>query len=226
MSGGLLGKKFGMTQIYDDAGTCTPVTVLQVGPCMIIQKKSVDRDGYLAVQIGYRELADKKASQPYLGHFRSQKLPPYRHLKEFRVAEDSSYQVGQALSVALLRVGDTVDVTGTSKGKGFQGVIKRHGHSGGPGAHGSRFHRTPGSIGQCAFPGEVAKGTKLPGHMGSRRVTTRGLKVVQVRSEENIILVKGSVPGPADGLVFIRLSGSEFEQRAKESGSQAEQEKK
>ncbi len=213
MPGGLLGTKLGMTQIYDESGTCTPVTVLQVGPCTVVQKKTAKEDGYAAVQIGYQELDEKKLNKPRRGHFQVRKLKPLRYLQEFHIRNEGLYEVGQTLSIALLQVGDRVDIVGTSKGKGFQGVMRRHGHSGGPGAHGSRFHRIPGSIGQCTHPGEVAKGTKLPGRMGGQRVTTRHLTVVGIREAENRLLVRGAVPGPNDGLVFIRFGNGDFEKR-------------
>lgn len=217
MAGGLLGKKLGMTQIYDEAGVCVPVTVLQLGPCPIIQKKTQERDGYAAVQIGYEEIAERKVNKPELGLFKKQKLKPLRFLREFRIQDEGLFEAGQILSVALLRTGDSIDVIGTSKGKGFQGVIKRHGLHGGPAAHGSRFHRTTGSIGQRTSPGEVAKGQKLPGHMGACRVTTRGLQIVAVRPEDNIVLARGAVPGAAGGLVFVRLAKDNFEKRFQEA---------
>lgn len=216
VSGGLLGKKMGMMQIFDDTGTCTPVTVLQVGPCTVIQKKTQKSDGYSAVQIGFEPLDEKKVNKPRLGHFRSQKLKPFRFLREFRIPDEETYEVGQTLDIGLFRVGDKVDVTGVSKGKGFQGVMKRYGHKGGPGAHGSHFHRTPGSIGQCTYPGEVQKGQKMPGRMGFRRVTSRNLKIVAVRPEENIILTRGSIPGSIQSLIFVRLDTDTLEQRIKE----------
>lgn len=221
MPGGLLGTKLGMTQVFDKAGNCIPVTVLRLGPCTVVQKKSKDSDGYTAVQIGYQEVSEKKVTKPLLGHFTSKQLKPLRYLREFRIEDESLFQTGQTLSVNLLQVGDVVDVTGTSKGKGFQGVIKRHGLAGGPAAHGSRFHRTTGSIGQRTSPGEVKKGAKLPGRMGFGRVTTRHLKVVGVRPEEHLVLMGGAVPGPNGGLVFVRLARRTLEQRLRESRHQS-----
>ena len=218
MAGGLLGRKLGMTQIYDDAGNCIPVTVLRVGPCAITQKKTQERDGYSAVQIGFETVKAEKRTRPLQGHFKKQGVEPQRHLREFRITDESLFEVGQTLRVALFQPGDHVDVSGTSKGKGFQGVMKRYGHSGGPGAHGSRFHRAPGSIGQCTTPGEVARGTKLPGRMGGAAITTRKLQVVEVRHEENDLLLRGSVPGANNSLIFVRLPDAVFVKRWEEVG--------
>lgn len=222
---GLFGKKLGMTQIFDESGVCIPVTILQVGPCAIVQIKSRSTDGYSAVQIGFEPIEEKKRNKPYLGHFKKKGLTPFRYLGEFRIPEEQNYEIGRRLDVNLFQVGDCIDITGTSKGKGFQGVIKRHGFSGGPGAHGSRFHRVPGSIGQCTTPGEVDKGRKLPGRMGSDRVKARNLKIVAIRSEENIVLAKGAVPGPNDGLIFMHLNEKLFEQRVKEMAPASQESK-
>lgn len=213
MAGGILGTKLGMTQIFNESGECIPVTVVRVGPCTVTQKKSKAKEGYAAVQIGFQDIKDKHLNKPQQGHFKANGLKPQRHLREFRISDEGLYDVGLSLDITLFQAGDKVDVSGQSKGKGFQGVIKRHGHAGGPGAHGSRFHRAPGSIGQNTSPGEVAKGTKLPGHMGGRSITVRNLEVVGVRSEEQNLLLRGAVPGPNGGLVFVRLSPAVFEQR-------------
>src|SRR3989338_11172470 len=159
----LLGKKLGLTQIFDEGGDVLPVTVIQAGPCTVIQRKTLENDGYEAIQVGFEELPDRKANRPYKGHFLKKNLKPFRFLREFRGQEG---EVGQVLTVEMLKAGDRIKVTGTSKGKGFQGVIKRHGKGGGPASHGSRFYRTPGSIGPRTSPGEVFKNMKLPGHMG------------------------------------------------------------
>jgi large subunit ribosomal protein L3 len=222
MRGGLLAKKRGMTQIYRDDGTCIPVTVLEVGPCQIVQKKTFASDGYDAVQIGFGEGKESRLTKSKRGHCRAHKAKNYRYLREFRTGSTDSYQVGQFLDVSLFKVGDYIDVVGRSKGKGFQGVMKRHGFKGGPGAHGSRFHRIPGSIGQCTFPGEVQKGRKLPGRMGHVRVTVQGLKIVAVRSDENILLARGAVPGSNQGIVFVRMSNENFDQRVQALTDEAE----
>ena len=199
---GLLGKKLGMTEVFNEAGDVVPVTVIQAGPCPVIQKKTRDRDGYDAVQLGFGELAERKSNKATKGHFSKNNLKPTRFLKEFQT--DGSLEVGQVVTVESFKVGDKVKVTGVSKGKGFAGVIKRWGKAGGPASHGSRFHRTTGSIGQRTSPGEVFKNMKLPGHLGSERVTVRNLLVVQVRPEENLLLLRGAVPGANHNLVEIR----------------------
>lgn len=204
---GILGKKLGMTQIFDATGDVVPVTVLLAGPCVVVQKKTTDKDGYDAIQLGFDEIPEKKAAKKgkaFLGHFKKKSVKPFRHLKEFRIAKDAAFEVGQVVTVEGFQAGDSVKVTGVSKGKGFQGVIKRHGKAGGPASHGSRFHRTTGSIGQRTSPGEVFKNMKLPGHLGNETVTVKNLKVVQVRAQENIILLRGAVPGGKNNLVVIR----------------------
>lgn len=204
---GLLGKKLGMTQVFDEAGDAVPVTVIQAGPCVVVQKKATDKDGYEAVQLGFDELPasrEKKIPKAALQHFKKKNLKAYRILREFRIEKDAAFEVGQVVTVESFKVGDRVKVTGVSKGKGFQGVIKRHGKAGGPASHGSRFHRTTGSIGQRTSPGEVFKNMKLPGHLGSERVTVRNLKVVQVRPEENLLFVSGAIPGANQNVVMIR----------------------
>lgn len=204
---GLLGKKLGMTQVFDEAGEVVPVTVIQAGPCVVVQKKTTPKEGYDAIQIGFDEIAEKrekKIAKPYLNHFKKKNVKPFRFLREFRIAKDAAYEVGQVLTVEGFKTGDLVKVTGISKGKGFQGVIKRHGKAGGPASHGSRFHRTTGSIGQRTSPGEVFKNMKLPGHLGDERVTVRNLKVVQVRPEENLLLLLGAIPGAKNNMVVIR----------------------
>lgn len=204
---GILGKKLGMTQVFDEAGDVVPVTVLQAGPCIVVQKKTSEKDGYEAVQLGFDEIPEKKASKKpkaLLGHFKKKNVKPFRYLKEFRVPKDAAFEVGQVVTVESFQAGEHVKVTGVSKGKGFQGVIKRHGKAGGPASHGSRFHRTTGSIGQRTSPGEVFKNMKLPGHLGDETVTVKNLKIVQIRAQENLILVRGAVPGAKNNLVVIR----------------------
>lgn len=196
-----------MTQIFDEAGDVVPVTVIQAGPCVVVQKKTTDQDGYDAIQIGFDEVPEKKAAKrgkTFLGHFKKKNLKPFRFLREIRIEQGAAFEVGQVLTVETFKLGDQVKVTGVSKGKGFQGVIKRHGKAGGPASHGSRFHRTTGSIGQRTSPGEVFKNMKLPGHLGAERVTVRNLKVVQIRPQENILLLRGAVPGSKNNLVMIR----------------------
>ena len=202
----LIGKKLGMTQLFDEQGNQIPVTVILAGPCLVVQKKRREKEGYEAIQLAFDAIPEKKAAQwpkGIRGHFAKKNLPLHRFLKEFRI-EAAPYEEGQLLTVSHFKKGDFLDVSGVSKGKGFQGVIKRHHKSGGPASHGSRFHRSTGSIGQRAWPGEVFKNMKLPGHMGDRRVTVRNLEVVQIRPEENLLLVKGAVPGAQNGLLFIR----------------------
>lgn len=202
----LLGKKLGMTQVFDEAGDVVPVTVVRAGPCVVVQKKTLETDGYAAIQLGFEELPERKAGRAYKGHFTKRKLKPFRYLREFRVkplSDASPYEEGQVVTVESFKTGDRVKVTGTSKGKGFQGVIKRHGKAGGPASHGSRFHRTTGSIGQRTSPGEVFKNMKLPGHLGDERVTVKNIEVVQVRTEDNLLLLRGAVPGANNNLLII-----------------------
>ena len=203
---GLIGKKLGMTQIYDDSGSVVPVTVLQAGPCVVTQVKSAEKDGYHAVQLGLVESKPRKVSKAELGHTKKNGLAPCRYLKEFRIAPDTEVNVGDQVLVDTFEVKQKVTVTGTSQGKGFQGVIRRHGFGGGRMTHGSHFHRAPGSIGQCATPSRVFPGKKMPGQMGNKKVTTKNLEVVQIIEDKNLILVKGAVPGSKGGLVYIRES--------------------
>lgn len=201
---GLIGKKLGMTQVFDESGDAVPVTVIEAGPCTVVQKKTKENDGYEAVQLGFGEIPERKANRARRGHFTKKGVPIFRFLREFPIPSEP-VEVGQVLTVdALLKAGDRVKVTGVSKGKGFQGVIKRHGKAGGPASHGSRFHRTTGSIGQRTSPGEVFKNMKLPGHLGSERVTVKNLQVIQVRAKENLLLIKGAVPGSNNSLVLLR----------------------
>lgn len=204
MINGLIGKKLGMTQVYDGEGRLIPVTVIEAGPCRVAQVKSRDRHGYEAVQLTFGDLPARKLTKAELGHLKSVQVPPSRHLREFKKTGD--VQPGQVVKVDLFQKGDWVDVEGVSKGKGFQGVIKRHHYSGGPESHGSMFHRAPGSIGSSAFPSRVWKNKTLPGHMGSERVTVQRLKVIEARPQENLLLVSGAVPGATGGVVVVRKS--------------------
>ncbi len=202
----IYGKKLGMTQIFSEDDRAVPVTVIQAEPNTICQVKTVETDGYNAVQLGFGEIKEKKVNKPMAGHFKSQGVDPKRHLREVRIDDASEYKVGDQVTVANFAEAKKVDATGTSKGKGFAGVIKRYNFAGGPGGHGSHFHRAPGSVGQCATPSRVFKGMKLPGHMGVDTVTTKNLEVVRVDEEQNLILVKGAVPGGKNAVVRIRLA--------------------
>ena len=202
MVNGLLGYKRGMTQLFTDAGKLTAVTVLEVGPCKVVQVKTVEKDGYSAAQIAFHEVRETRVSRPLRGHFKAAAVPAARVLREFQGSLDD-VTVGQTLTVELFKKGDRVSVTGISKGKGFQGVMKRHHFRGGPATHGSMFHRAPGSIGASSFPSRVWKNQRMPGHMGSDRITEGGLQVVDVRPEQRLLFVKGAVPGGVNGLVTI-----------------------
>jgi large subunit ribosomal protein L3 len=202
----LIGKKVGMTQLFDENGKVVPVTVIEAGPCPVVQRKTAASDGYEAIQIGFwPQLKAKRVTRPMRGHFENAKVAPQKHLREFRLgpAAPSGYTVGQVLTVALFEVGEKVRVTGTSKGKGFQGGVKRWGFRGGPATHGSMFHRAPGSIGASSFPSRVFRGHHMPGRMGGALTTVKGLKVVKIILEQNLLLVRGAVQGPAGGLLTI-----------------------
>jgi large subunit ribosomal protein L3 len=199
-----------MTQLFDESGKAVPVTVIEAGPCPVVQRKTAGSDGYEAIQIGFRsEPKAKKVTKPLKGHFDKAKVAPMKHLKEFRLEspETAEYAVGQVLTVALFQVGEKVRVTGVTKGKGFQGGVKRWGYLGGPETHGSMFHRAPGSIGASSFPSRVFKGHHMPGRMGGETITLKGLKVVKVIPEQNLVLVRGAVPGPSGGLLTILKRG-------------------
>ena len=200
---GILGKKVGMTQIFTEEGIVVPVTVVEAGPIVVTQIKTVEKDGYNAIQIGFGEVKEKALNKPQKGHLAAAKTLK-KHLKEFRVDSVEGYTVGQEIKADLFTAGEIIDVTGTSKGKGFQGPIKRHGQSRGPESHGSRYHRRPGSMGACSFPGRVFKNKKLAGHMGSVTVTVQNLEVVRVDAEKNLILVKGAIPGAKGSIVTIK----------------------
>jgi large subunit ribosomal protein L3 len=201
---GILGKKLGMTQIYNDDGTAVPVTVVQAGPCLVVQRKTAGTDGYEAVQIGLVDDKPAKANGPRGGHFEKAGVAPMRHLAELPVAAEDESKAGDQVKASVFAADDYVDVAGTSKGKGFQGVIKRHGFGGGRATHGSMFHRAPGSIGQSAFPSRVFPGTRLPGRMGGERVTVKNLRVVKVDEENNLLYLRGAVPGSNGGYLTIQ----------------------
>ena len=193
MTKGILGKKVGMTQYFTEAGELIPVTVVEVTPNVVLQLKTIENDGYEAVQLGFDDLREVLSNRPAKGHVAKANATPKRFIREFNNVELSEYEVGQEITVDVFKAGDIVDVTGTSKGKGFQGAIKRHGQSRGPMAHGSRYHRRPGSMGGASFPSRVFKGKALPGQMGGDRITIQNLEVVKVDAERNVILIKGNV---------------------------------
>jgi large subunit ribosomal protein L3 len=201
---GLIGKKVGMTQVYSEDGRAIPATVIEAGPCVVVQRKG-KKDGYSAIQVGLVERRKvKKVTKPMKGHFDKAGIPPCRVLREFRIEEGSEVKVGDQILVGLFTPGDSVNITGISKGKGFQGVVKRHHFRGGAATHGSMFHRAPGSIGSSAFPSRVLKGMRGAGHMGSDQVTVRNLEVVRVDADSNTLVVRGSIPGAAGAYVVIR----------------------
>ena len=201
----ILGTKVGMTQIFDETGIAIPVTVVEAGPCTVVQKKIAETDGYSALKMGYVEVADKKLNKPELGIFKSAGLSPHKYLREFRAETAGAYEVGQVIKAEdMFRIGDMVDVSGISKGKGFQGAIKRHGQAKGKETHGSKFHRGIGSMGANSFPGRIFKGKKMPGHMGNVRVTMQNLAVVRVDGDRNLMLIRGAVPGAKGALLEIR----------------------
>ena len=206
MINAIYGKKIGMTQLFNDKDEVVAVTVIQAEPNTVCQVKTVETDGYEAVQLGFGAIKEKRLTNPMRGHFDKLGVEPKRHLREVRVENAAEYQPGDQQTVAAFAEVKKVDVTGTSKGKGFQGVIKRHGFGGGPGGHGAHFHRAPGSIGMCATPSRVLKGVRLPGHMGCDQVTIKNLEVVRVDEDLNLILVKGAVPGGKNGIVRVRMA--------------------
>ncbi len=206
MKKGIIGKKIGMTQIFDETGKVIPVTIIEAGPCVVAQVKTVETDGYDAIQLGFGETNTKKVIKPIQGHFAKAKLEVKKHLREFRLEDVSNYKVGDELKADTFSAGEKVDIQGTSKGKGFQGVIKRHGQHRGPMGHGSMYHRRPGSMGATSTPGRVFKGKKLPGHMGVETVTIQNLEIVRVDLDKNVLLVKGSVPGIKGAILKIKTS--------------------
>ena len=206
MKKAILATKVGMTQIFNEDGVLTPVTVLQAGPCVVTQVKTVENDGYSAVQVGFGDIREKLLNKPELGQFSKAGVPNKRFLQEFRFEDAENYEVAQEIKADIFSVGDKIDATAISKGKGFQGAIKRHGQSRGPMTHGSKYHRHAGSNGAASDPSKVFKGKKMPGQMGHVQVTVQNLEVVRVDAENNLLLVKGSVPGPKKSLVTIRES--------------------
>ena len=206
MEKAIIGRKIGMTQIFDKKGTVIPVTAIEAGPCVIAQVKSEEVDGYNAIQLGFSDVKESKISKPEKGHFAKAKLALKKYLREFRVDSIEGINVGDEVKADVFAEGDKVDVQGISKGKGFQGVIKRHGQSRGPMGHGSMYHRRPGSMGSTTTPGRVQKGKKLPGHMGVNTITIQNLEVVKVDLDKNVLLVKGSVPGPKGAILKIKTS--------------------
>lgn len=206
MAIGLIGRKVGMTQVFDGAGRVIPVTVIEAGPCPIVRRKTKAKDGYEAIQIGFGpQIKVKRMTKPMRGYFEKVQVPYLKNLREIRLeGETGEYSLGHVLTVSLFHEGEKVQVTGISKGKGFQGGMKRHGWMGGPAGHGSMFHRAPGSIGASSFPSRVVPGHRMPGRMGGERVTVKGLKIVKVIADKNLLLVKGAIPGPPGGVVVIR----------------------
>jgi large subunit ribosomal protein L3 len=203
---GLIGRKIGMTELFLDDGTVVVATVIKAGPCFVVQKRTTEKDGYEAIQLGFEEVKPQRITKPLLGHLRKAGVPPLRFLREFEVLGGNidDYKPGDIVKVDIFKEGDVIDITGRSKGKGFAGVMKRHGFAGQPDSHGGMAHRRPGSIGQHSFPARVWKGLRMAGHMGDKTVTTQGLKVVKVDPEKDLIMVKGSVPGPDGGMVIIK----------------------
>ena len=206
MKKGLIGKKIGMTQIFNEEGKVIPVTVIEAGPCVVSQVKTEETDGYNSIQLGFGAIKESKVNKPERGHFTKANIAPARYLREFRVDSIEDVKVGDELKADIFMAGDKIDIQGTSKGKGFQGVIKRHGQHRGPMGHGSMYHRRPGSMGSTSTPGRVFKGKKLPGHMGAETVTIQNLEVIKVDLDKNIILVKGNVPGAKGSILKIKSS--------------------
>jgi len=205
---GILGKKLGMTRIFKDDGTICPVTVIEAGPCAVLQIKTTDKEGYNALQLGYDAIAERKVNKPMKGHMAKAGADVYRTLKEFPLEVVEGYELGQEITVGIFAAGEKVKVTGTSKGKGFQGVMKRHNFGGSRASHGAeKVHRVPGSVGNATYPGRVWKGKKMAGQMGNARVTVSNVEIVDVRPEDNVLVVKGQIPGPNNGLVMIRKNG-------------------
>ena len=204
MAIGILGRKIGMTEIFEEEGKLTPVTLIEAGPCLVTQLKVPDVDGYLAVQLGFADRKENRTKKPLLGHFKKSGVKPKRFIKEIRISGDDNYKIGREIKVDIFKKGDLVDITGTSIGKGFQGGMKRWGWKGGPASHGSMTHRRPGSIGASAYPSRVFKGHHLPGRMGGVRRTTQMLKIVKVDVENNLLMVKGAVPGHKNGYLIIK----------------------
>ena len=206
MVNGLLGRKLGMTRMFMEDGRWVEVTLVQAGPCKVTQLKTTEKDGYEAVQVGFGDIREKQCTKPLLGHFKNNGVDPMRYLREFRVDSSATMNVGDEIKNDIFKVGEKVDVSGTTKGRGFAGVIRRYGFGGGPGGHGSHFHRAPGSIGQSADPSKVIKGKRLPGRMGGKQVTTQNLEILEVNPDKNLLVVRGAVPGANGGLVVVKRS--------------------
>lgn len=206
MKKAILAKKIGMTQIFDENANLIPVTVLEAGPCVVVQKKTVENDGYEAIQVGFGDVSEKRTIKPAAGHFKKAGVALKKHLKEFRLEDISTYEVGAEIKADVFAAGDKVDVTGTSKGKGYQGAIKKYGQSRGPMAHGSKSHRVAGSMGAATSPGRVMKGKALPSHMGAVQITVQNLEVARIDTDKNLILLKGAVPGPKGTIIAIKDS--------------------
>jgi large subunit ribosomal protein L3 len=206
MTLGLIGRKIGMTQVFSKDGDVFPVTVIEAGPCTVVTKKTDATNGYKAIQVGFGNQKESRVSLPIRGQFKKASLPLCQLLKEFRIDDVEAYDVGQKLTVEVFSIGEKISITGKSKGRGFAGVVKRWGFGGGPGSHGAMFHRAPGSIGQSADPSRVFKGKKLPGHYGNAQITVRNLEIVDIKIEQNLLLVKGSVPGGKRGIILVKKS--------------------
>ncbi len=204
MSIGILGKKLGMTRLFGEHGEVIPITVIEAGPCPIVQVKSEETDGYKAIQVGFGQKKESRTNSPDRGRFKKANVPPLKVLREFRVDDVENYQQGEQITVQIFSPGEVVDVSGISKGKGFTGVVQRWGFKGGKASHGAETHRAPGSIGASASPSRVFKGLPMAGHMGGKRATVQNLEVIRVDVERNLLIVKGSVPGPRHGILMIR----------------------
>jgi large subunit ribosomal protein L3 len=201
---GLIGRKVGMTQLFDERGEAIPVTIIEAGPCTVTELRSTQRDGYTAVQLGFGTRKESRFTRPVLGQFKKRNLPPARHLREFRVESIEGLEVGQSLDVSMFEKGRRVDIQGVTKGRGFAGVVKRHKFVAGHASHGPTAGKQPGSIGASAYPSRVIKGKRLPGHMGNVNLTIKNLEVVAIDPELNVLMVRGAVPGPANGLVVVK----------------------
>lgn len=202
---GIIGRKLGMTQIFLEDGSLVPVTVIEAGPCSVVQKKTKDRDGYNAIQLSFLPKKSQRVNKPLSGHYKKAAVSPCYYLREIRTDDIDGYEVGQEINVSIFKPGDVVDVTGWSKGRGFSGVMKRHGFHGAPGSHGTHeYFRHGGSVGSATYPHHVFKGKKMPGHYGNQRVTIQNIKVIDVKEDQNLILLKGGIPGSPNGLVIIR----------------------
>ena len=201
-----MAKKIGMTQVFSETGNLIPVTVLEAGPCVVVQKKTMENDGYEAIQVGFAEVKEKHVTKPLKGHFEKADVEAKKYLKEFRLDDITGYEVGAEIKADIFEAGEKIDVSGISKGKGYQGAIKRHGQSRGPMGHGSKYHRALGSLSSGTTPGRVKKGKRMPGHMGAVKVTVENLEVVRTDAEKNLLLVKGAVPGPKGAILFVKDS--------------------